>query len=159
MFQQLAKRFLPTPVRNVFQARNSLCSATTAFQLRQKPNLKDISLDDVQLKYEVPNFIDDLRRYFLGPKARHFTHLPFDVLSTWWRVRAQLKDPQDSAVLLPPQTIQASPSMRTRTGVMCAGRYNFVLLQRGASDDSDSFSDYGIRGEAYTTLSSPAFFH
>ena len=101
-FQQLVGRFLPPPVRNVFQVRSSLCSATTAFQLRQKPNSKDIPLEGVQLQYEVPNFIDDLRRYFLGSRAQHFTRLPFDSLNTWWRVRIQLKDPQDSKVLLPP---------------------------------------------------------
>ena len=146
-FQQLVGRFLPTPVRNIFQARNPLCSATTAFQLRQKPNSKDILLEDVQLQYEVPNFIDDLRRYFLGPRARHFVHLPFSLLSTWWRVRIQLKDPQDPGVLLPPQTIQASPQVKVGKATY-PGRYNFVLLQRDVlADDSDGLSDFGIRGE------------
>ena len=152
IFQHLAGRFLPTPVRNVFQARNSLCSATTAFQLRQKPNLKDISLENVQLKYEVPNFIDDLRRYFLGPKAQHFTHLPFDVLSTWWRVQIQLKDPQDPGVLLPPQTIQASPQVKTDKAVHF-GRYNFVLIRDDATCTSDiRREDYGIRGNFFSCV-------
>ena len=157
-FQQLVGRFLPTPVRNIFQARNPLCSATTSFRLRQKPNCKDLSLEHVQLLHEVPNLIDDLRRYFLGPRAQHFAHLPFDTLSTWWRVQIQLKDPQDPGVLLPPQTIQASPQVKTDKAVHF-GRYNFVLLRRDVlgNDDSDDHSDFGIRGEVFRTAFFPAF--
>ena len=138
-------RSLATPVRNVFQAKNPLCSETTAFQLRQKPNAKGLSLQDVQSHHEVPNFISDLRRHFFGPRAQHGADLPFNNLSTWWRVRVQLKDPQDPEVLLLPQAIQASPPLKFE-GVTHAGRYNFVLLRRGAVDESE---DYGIRGEIY----------
>ena len=158
-FQQLVGRFLPSPVRNIFQAKNPLLNATTAFQLHQKPDAKGLLLRDVQLQYEVPNLIDDLCRYFLGSRAQDYTSLPFSSLDIWWRVRVQLKDPQDSGALLPSQTIQASPRMKTRSAA-CAGRYNFVLLHRDAVDDSNgnSDSDYGIQGEALMmTLFSSAF--
>ena len=158
-FQKLVGGFLPTSVRNIFQAKNSLCNATTAFQLRQKPDAKSLLLHDIQLQYEVPNFIDDLCRYFLGSRVQDRASLPFRNLDIWWRVRIQLKDPQDSAVLFPSQTIQASPRMKIRN-VVYAGRYNFVLLQRNAVDNLDSLSDsaYGMRGEALMIVFSPAFF-
>ena len=148
-FQEyLLGRTLATPVRNVFQAKNSLCSGTTAFQLRQKPFAKGLLLRDVQLQHGVPNFIDDLRQHFLGPRARRDASLPFNSVNTWWRVRVQLKDPQDSEVLLPPQAIQASPPLRIGE-IAYAGRYNFVLLRKDEVDNSDGLDAYGIRGEIF----------
>ena len=159
-FQQLVDRFLPSPVRNIFQARNPLCNATTAFHLRHKPDAKGLLLRDVQLQYEVPNLIDDLCRYILGSRVQDYTSLPFSSLDIWWRIRVQLKDPQDSGTLLPSQTIQASPRMKMGSA-MCAGRYNFVLFHRDTVDDSNgtSDSDYGIQGEALMILFSSAFSH
>lgn len=144
-FQKLAGKFLPTPVRDVFQGKSALCNETTAFQLRQKPNGKGLSLFEVQSQYRIPTFIEDLRRHFLGPSAHHSTIIPFSNLSTWWRVRVQLKDPQDTDVLLPPLTIQATPPMKIEN-IEHAGRYNFVLLRRDTADDLDGLANYGVRG-------------
>ena len=141
-------RSLATPVRNVFQSKNSLCSETTAFQLRRKPNASGLSLHDAQSQYEVPNFISDLRHHFLGPSVQCGASLPFNYLSIWWRVRVQLKDPQDGGVVLPPQTIQASPPVKI-DNTAYAGRYNFVLLRRDVVDSSDGLGDYGIRGKSF----------
>lgn len=149
-FQEyIVRRSLVTPTRNVFQARNPLCNETTAFQLRQKPNAKELSLQDVQLRHDVPNFISDLYQYFLGftGRAQRGADLPFNSLNTWWRVRVQLRNPQDSDTLLPPQVIQASPPFEAGDTVH-PGRYNFVLLQRGSTGDSnDADGYYGIQGE------------
>ena len=158
--QQLVGRFLPSPVRNVFQAKNPLFNASTAFQLHQNPDAKGLLLRDVQLQYEVPNLIDDLCRYFLRSRAQDYASLAFRSIDIWWRVRVQLKDPQGSGALLPPQTVQASPQMKMGN-VMCAGRYNFVLLHRDTVDNSNGTgnSDYGIQGEALMILFSSAFSH
>lgn len=155
--EYLVGRSLATPVRNVFQTKNPLCSETTAFQLRQKPNANRLSLQDVQRHHDVPNFISDLYQHFLGP-GMHGADFPFSTLSVWWRVRVQIKDPQDPEVLLPPQVIQASPQLKIKE-VMCSGRYNFVLLRRDSAcnldgphwqvDDDDS---YGIQGEVSLTM-------
>lgn len=96
----------------------------------------------------MPNFIGDLRHHFLGPSAQRGAILPFDNLSIWWCVRVQLKDPQDPGVVLPPQTVQASPPVNIGN-IAYAGRYNFVILQRNEVDSSDDLGDYGIRGKTF----------
>ena len=145
--QRLAadSKLLPIPVRDVFRAKNALCNETTAFQLRQKPNAKGLSLCDVQSLYRVPRFIEDLRQCFLGPRLHRDTSLPFSSLTTWWQVRVQLKDPQDTNVLLSPLTVQASPPLKIGN-VENAARYNFVLIRTGTAGRPDGLGDYGIGG-------------
>ena len=88
-FQQLAGRFLPTAVRNVFEKKTALCSDTTAFQLHKRPNYAEASIDETQDLFCLRNFREDLRSYFLGSRARQDTPLPFSLLSIWDRVRIQ----------------------------------------------------------------------
>ena len=148
-FQEyIVGRSLSMPARNVFQAKNALCNETTVFQLRQKPNAEELSLRDIQWRHDVPNFTSDLYQHFLGSRTRRGSDLPFSTLSTWWRVRVQCRDPQDSEVLLPPQVIQASPPLKIGETAY-SGRYNFVLLRRGSASNlnlNNSGEDYGIQG-------------
>ena len=146
--EYIVGRSLAMPALNVFQAKNTLCNETTAFHLRQKPNAEELSLQDVQWRHDVPNFTSDLYQHFLGSRSRRDADLPFSSLSTWWRVRVQCRDPQDSEVLLPPQVIQASPPLKIGETAY-SGRYNFVLLRRGSASNlnlNNSGEDYGIQG-------------
>ena len=65
----------------------------------------------------------------------------FETLSIWWRLRVQLKDPQDMDIVLPAITVEASPPTIVEKEAH-AGRYNFVLLQRDHENE-----DIGIQGE------------
>ena len=144
-FHQLAGRFLPAAVRNVFERKTVLCSDTTAFQLRKKPNYAEALIDKMQELLCLRNFRDDLRSYFLGPRACQDTPLPFSSLSIWDRVRVQLKDPQDKELVLPSVTVVANPHGERNKGG--PGRFNFVLLHDEA--DREGLDNFGIRGEYY----------
>ena len=141
-FQSLAGRYLPLPVRNVFKRKTALCSYTTAFQLRQKPNLSDASIRDLQELYQIPSLNDDFGKYFVGSWYCRDTPLPFSTASTWERVRVQLRDPQDRNVVLPASTIRAYPG----THMSDAARYNFVLLHSDQNSSVNGVDDYGIQG-------------
>ena len=97
--------------------------------------------------YELPNFQNDLHYFLYGRQAVNQTILPFTTISTWSRVRMQLKDPQDINLVLPPVTVEASPLViEGKTGY--TGRYNFVLLQRDVNTE-----DFGIQLEGELTFS------
>ena len=144
-FQQLAGRFLPAAVRNVFVTKTALCSDTTAFRLRKKPNYAEASIDEMQELFRLRSFREDLRSYFLGSRARQDTPLPFSLLSIWDRVRVQLKDPQDKELVLPAVTVVANPHGERNKDE--PGRFNFVLLHDEA--DREDLDNFGIRGEYY----------
>lgn len=143
-FQHLAGRFLPIPVRNVFERKTALCSDTTAFQLRRRPNYAEGLVDDMQELYGLSSFKEDVRSFFLGLRAREDTCLPFSSISVWDRMRVQLKDPQDKELVLPALTIVASPHSESSRNK--AARFNFVLLH-GDPEVTDTVDDFGIRGE------------
>ena len=137
----MAGKYLPALVKDVFHTKEALCSETTAFQLRKTPHNTGLSLQDIQQMYELPNFQNDLHYFLYGRQAVNQTILPFTTISTWSRVRMQLKDPQDINLVLQPVTVEASPSViEGKTGY--TGRYNFVLLQRDVNTE-----DFGIQGE------------
>ena len=147
-FQQLAGLFLPAAVRNVFERKTALCSDTTAFQLRKKPNYAEASIDEMQELFCLRNFREDLRTYFLSSRARQDMPLPFSSLSIWDRMRVQLKDPQDRELVLPALTIVANPHGEGSEDEL--GRFNFVLLHGEAN--SEGLDNFGIRGECYRVL-------
>ena len=111
--------------------------------------MRELPCLSVQTLYELPNLIEDLRRYFLkGFEMRHTTYLPFETMDTWSKMRIQLKDPQDTNVVLSPYTIQALPPKRDGKTV-CSGRYNFVLIRRSTAEDRISdWGNFGIQGNA-----------
>ena len=145
-FQQLAGRFLPASVRNVFERRSALCSDTTAFQLRRNPNYAEGLIDDMQDLFGLSGFVEDLRNYFLGVRAHQQVSLPFSSLSVWDRMRVQLKDPQDRELVLPALTVVACPHGEGGRSDS-AGRYNFVLLH--GKDGTEGLDDFGLRGKFY----------
>ena len=135
-FQNLAGKYLPQAVRDIFKVSVSLCNETTAFQLRQSPSATNLTIRAVQLQYDLPNLHRDLSFYFCGSRSWTIddTQLPFEAVRTWVRLWLQLKDPQDVEVVLAPVTIEASPptSIANKT---CAGRCSFVLLKRNCQSD------------------------
>ena len=144
-FQQLAGRFLPASVRNVFERRSALCSDTTAFQLRRNPNYAEGLINDMQKLFGLSGFVEDLRNYFLGVRAYQLeVSLPFSRLSVWDRMRVQLKDPQDRELVLPALTVVACPHGEGGRSDS-AGRFNFVLLH--GEDRTEGLDDFGLRGE------------
>lgn len=150
-FQRLAGRYLPTPVRDVFLGENVLCNDTTAFQLRQKPNRTNATIDFIKEAYEIPNFDSDLHCYLHGPRVHQNMEFPFKSITTWERVRVQLRDPQDVGLVLSPLTIEAIPrKVVGNSAPGSVGRYNFVLLHREASladiDPVNHDEDFGIKG-------------
>ena len=64
----------------------------------------------------------------------------------WYRMRIQLRDPQDPEAILPPVTIIADPEFKGRNwkNEIVTGRYNFVLLHK--ADDLDKSEAFGIKG-------------
>lgn len=149
-FRRLAGKFLPISIRDVYKRKNAMCSGTTAFQLRQTPNITYASIDSVQDSYNISNLRNDLRTFFLGDRARQDVDLPFSSMSTWERMRVQLKDPQDAEIVMPPLTIEASPQKKVGNNKTRAGRYNFVLLHQPEDtslvSDASGPEDFGIRG-------------
>lgn len=135
-FQSLAGIYLPASVGNIFRRKTALCSYTTAFQLRQKPNLTEASVEELQELYRISGLKDDLGEYFVGSlHCRNISlRLPFSAASAWDRVRVQLRDPQDRNLVLPALTICASP---TRADKKEVARYNFVLLHANHNVSSD----------------------
>lgn len=146
-FQLLVGLFLPAPVRNVFEKRTAMCSNTTAFQLRKRSN-KEASIDEAQALYNLPMFAEDLRNYFLGPRAsaRTDARLPFQSLDLWYRMRIQLRDPQDPETVLPPVTVIADPEFKGRNwkNEVVTGRHNFVLLHK--ANNLDKPEVFGVKG-------------
>ena len=160
-FQRLIGCYLPTPVRNIFRTTMStLCTETTAIQLGQKPDIRGLPCLEVQTLYELPNFVKDLRRYFLRDfEMWQTTYLPFDTMKTWSKMRLQLKDPQDTDVVLSPYTIQALPPKRIGETVY-SGRYNFVLIRRSTAVDRISdWGNFGIQGNAVYLCLHPLLIH
>ena len=155
-FQSLIGRSLPTPVRNIFRMKAStLFTETTAFQLGQRPSMQRLPICDVQTLYGLPNFVDDIRQYFLKDLEIYRTHddLSFDTVTTWSQMRIQLKDPQDADIVLNPITVQAMPPRRENQSTV-PGRYNFVLFRRGTPILSEILGqgDFGIQGKTQTHL-------
>ena len=106
----------------------------------------NLSPQDIQNMYELPHFQNDLHRFLYDRTyiAPWHAITPVACISTWSRVRMQLKDPQDVKRVLPPVTVEASPPM-SKGKTFRAGRYNFVLLQRDAG-----IEDIGIQGDHYS---------
>ena len=111
--------------------------------------MKGLFVHEVQIQYEVPNFYDDLKRHFLRRWERRNAEPPFTTMSTWWHVRLQLRDPQDTGVLLPSLTLQASPPMLINGSSNLAKRGNFALVRHNTSaviSNADDLDQYGIQG-------------
>ena len=131
---------------DIFNARANLCSKTTAFHLRDVPNMQGAFPLNIQCLYQIPNFQDDLRKYFLGRRAKAGISLPFNTIDIWWQVRMQLRDPQDSEMVLPPLTVQAKPPTNEET----VGRYNFIILHgKTQADDLCEEFEPGPTERAY----------
>ena len=105
---------------------------------------------DIQTLYGLPNFVDDIRQYFLKDLEIYRTHddLSFDTVTTWSQIRIQLKDPQDADIVLDPITVQAMPPKKEGQSTV-PGRYNFVLFRRGTPILSETLGqgDFGIQGK------------
>ena len=145
--QHMIGRIGPKPVRDIFKTTEStLCTETTAIQLGQKPSMKELGKRAAELLYELPNFFDDLRRYFLSDSRTSDSRLPFDTINTWFKIRIQLRDPQDADYVLDPVTVQAKPP-KTQGDITIPGRYNFVMLHRdAAAGETSRQGEFGIQG-------------
>ena len=157
IIQELLGVYLPTPLRDVFKSRNSLCSDTMAFRLRQRPNHTDVSIADAQRQYELPSLWEDFRNHFLGARAHPETNLPFDSIDTWERVRTQLRDPQDPELVLTPATIEACPRIEGGHRNTRAVRCNFVLLHPDARSNNVAGAE-GMEHLALNGESSPNYY-
>lgn len=131
VFQSLAGIYLPASVRDIFRRKTALCSYMTAFQLRQKPDLMEASVEELQELYQISCLKDDLGEYFVGSSWLHGRNislrLPFSAASAWDRVRAQLRDPQDRNLVLPALTICVSPTRADKKEV--EGTIPFCFMQ------------------------------
>ena len=93
LFQEMAGKYLPTLVRDVFGTLTSILSETTAFVLRRTPDHTNLSPQDIQNMYELPHFQNDLHRFLYDRTyiAPWHAITPVACISTWSRVRMQLK--------------------------------------------------------------------
>ena len=108
--------------------------------------MKELKTQYAKVLYGLPNFIDDLRRYFLTEPRTSDTRLPFDTIDTWFKIRIQLRDPQDAEYVLDPVTVQAMPP-KTEGDVTNPGRYNFVMLHRDTvACETSNQGEFGIQG-------------
>lgn len=134
------REYLPTLAQAVFGTRSPFCSETTAFRLRRRPDAANVSIQVVTVTQDLPHFENDLKLHVLGSRTRHGICLPFETIDMWWRMRIQIKDPQNVEFVLAPQTVEARPPLQIGHNSK-PGRYHFVLLRM-----STNHTGIGLKG-------------
>lgn len=121
-----------------------------AFHLRLDPVIGSISISDVAEKFDLPDLRAALVHFFYRKHDRPLTvggqryhradePLPFQRLQVWNKVRLQQRSYHDSSVLLPAQTLNASPPAARWP----KGRYDAAFVN---IDDDMVWPHSGIEG-------------
>jgi hypothetical protein len=123
----------PLPLR-------TLSTETTAFQLNFHPSLPKVTVDEVAMKFKLPDLRPALADYIqrsrdlrsptpkIGQRRSSppDAHLPFTHLQVWFSVRMQMRS-SDAIGMTDPQRVRASPT----TDDWPCGRYDIILLSNG----------------------------
>lgn len=126
-FAPFAKRFLPKPLHDAFQDDSNYTprNGTTAFTLTSRIPFGNAKILYISQLYSIPNLDSDLIAFFnAGDEESGRAHLPFSLLDCWDRVRLQLRCEYDDNIMMPMQTVMASPPSSTLPSGLC----NFVLV-------------------------------
>jgi hypothetical protein len=114
------QRQQPLTVPNLFLQNSFVINnQDTAYHLCKQPHWSNACIDDVAIRYELPDLRAALGDYIvlgLNDKDRRGIRrsssncsLPFSRINVWHSVRLQAKSPSDSNIIMSPKTIQAMP--------------------------------------------------
>ena len=131
---KLSAKFLHDPISDKSSSDRAVVAESSTWIMPLKANIRDARIYEIEKGHAVPSFRRDLEHYFLVG-TRHGS-LPFNTLAVWWKIRVQLRDPQDDKTPLKPMTVEACPS-DVSSGRQA--RFNFVLVK---GDPLDS----GVQG-------------
>lgn len=130
-FDFLTNVFLPFGIRDAFAEGCHPTNTTTAFVLKQKPDIQTIPIDLAMHRFRLAELRRTLNDHYHGlSRARAQWHrpLPFEAIKVWYSVRMQLRATQNEEVILPAVKVMASPP----TDGSLYGHCNFVLVRDGA---------------------------
>ncbi|KAG1887913.1 uncharacterized protein F5891DRAFT_1132056 [Suillus fuscotomentosus] len=151
MLQQREMGSVPVPLRTFVIGR-------TAFHLAYDPSIRSITLDEVAIKFGLPDLRPAMADYLHrevtysnhihsigGPRrAGHNAELPFHKVQVWFKVRLQETEFHDICDICPAQTLNCVPPSDPWT----FGRYDNVIIQTStehswpASSLTDQFVAY-----------------
>jgi hypothetical protein len=127
-------------------AENDLCF--TAYHLCLKPHWEKAIIEDVAIKYKLPDLRAALGDYIVlrlsdtdrrgVRRSPNDCPLPFTRINVWQSVKLQTRSPSDSNIIMPPKTVQAIPPTTGKPHGWC----NTVLF---ANSKEEAFSS-GIGG-------------
>ncbi|KAH7918086.1 hypothetical protein BV22DRAFT_1108450 [Leucogyrophana mollusca] len=154
-----ANRLLQTTHKSPPTPPRSFIAYSTAINLTHDPNIRRILVDDVADKFCLPDFRGALADYLqreqrlkgglhgiggprqaLGPCA-----LPFDYVQVWFKVRLQEMSYYDRHLVLPAQTVNASPPNSEQEH----GRFDTVLVH---TDANYEWPKSGLNGHTVVQL-------
>lgn len=152
MLQQRAMRLVPVPLRTFVVRR-------TAFHLAYDPSIRSITLDEVAVKFGLPDLrpamADFLHREVTystrvhaigGPRrAGHNADLPFDKVQVWFKIRLQETEFHDIHGIRPAQTLNCAPP----NNLWPFGRYDNVIIQ---TSEEHSWPVSGLSGVFFLHL-------
>ena len=125
----------PLPLR-------TFCTGSTAFHLNRRPDLAPLTVDEVAVKFRLPDLraaladyirhVQDLRSsmFKIGQRrlSRANTELPFTHLRVWYSTRVQVQSIDSTDVSVPHRVCAEPPSLEWPFG-----RYDTVLLSDGSA--------------------------
>ncbi|KAG2148856.1 hypothetical protein DEU56DRAFT_730116 [Suillus clintonianus] len=127
---------VPIPLR-------SFAIGRTAFHVGYDPSIRSISVDEVAIKFSLPDLrpaIADFlqREATYGPQHVHaiggprragpMTVLPFDKVSLWYKIRLQETNFHDGCTIRPAQTLNCAPP----SDPWILGRYDTAIIETTA---------------------------
>ena len=134
----------PLPFRTIVQGN-------TALHLTRDPSMKTMSIEDVMVKFNLPDLRGALADFLTRLNNNDSFHiggrrignlnspLPFDNLQVWTKVQVQNRSYFPPYHVLPPQSINASPS----SGFWTHGHSDVVLVN---ADDGKVWPHSGLEG-------------
>lgn len=126
-FVLFVKDLLPQPLKDTFKDDPNYVprNQTTAFTLTSRIPLGNAQIPYIAHLFSIPNLRSTLLAYFNAlADDPHQQFLPFAEIDCWDRVRLQLKCEYDENVIVPQQTVMASPP----SSDWPSGLFNFVLV-------------------------------
>jgi hypothetical protein len=115
---------------------------TTAFQLNRRPNLKKATVDEIAIKFNIPDLRPALADYVCRARDLHSAtfrlgqrrisppgaDLPFTYLNVWYSARMQVQTTDGIGTTAPQRMCAVPPS-----GEWPFGRYDTILLSDGTT--------------------------
>lgn len=108
------------PMRNFFHDGTGSITdmSSTAYHLNSHPHLPQMSVDEVAMRFQLPDLRPALADYLSGYTTRRTDRrhqasfsvsLPFDKVAVWFNVKLQLRSFHDNNLVMPAQAVQAAP--------------------------------------------------